>query len=136
MIPAKDAVLILVTGIPGVGKSTLGRQNRIPLIKLLYIDYDTVLPTYSLQKSGSGSNRQTPMPSSASIGGGKLWNPLEYHCWDNVVLRQPRRGLGTIEQGTGEATFFQEYRERTASRSPSEHHLDPPSKEYLMQRMI
>jgi shikimate kinase len=134
MIAAKDAVLILVTGIPGVGKSTLGRHIA-SAYKILYIDYDTVCQPFLTeirQRQQSPDTYAQFCLDWRQASYGTFWNPL----LDNLSLGNHAVASAPLSKERAKPTFFQEFRERTASRfSVLNIHLDA-SKEYLMQRLI
>jgi adenylate kinase family enzyme len=129
-----DRVLILVTGIPGAGKSSLGRQIA-SAFKIPYVDYDTVCQSFLTDIWRRQEIKDTYARfcldwREASYG--TFWNPL----LENLSLNNHAVASAPLSKERANPTFFQEFRQRTATRfSVLNIHLDA-SKEYLRQRLI
>ena len=134
MIAEMDSVLILVTGIPGVGKSTLGRQIA-SAFNIMYIDYDTVCQPFLTeiwQRQESPDTYAQFCLDWREASYGTFWNPL----LENFSLGRHAVASAPLSKERANPTFFTEFRERTASRfSVFNIHLEA-SKEYLMERLI
>jgi predicted kinase len=134
MTEKTDQVLILVTGIPGVGKSSLGRKIASSF-NILYVDYDTVCQPFLTdiwqRQEIKGSYAQFCLDwRDASYG--TFWNPL----LENLSLGNHAVASAPLSKERANPTFFSEFRQRTATRfSVLNIHLDA-SKEYLKQRLI
>ena len=134
MIAEMDSVLILVTGIPGVGKSTLGRQIA-SAFNIMYIDYDTVCQPFLTeiwQRQESPDTYAQFCLDWREASYGTFWNPL----LENFSLGRHAVASAPLSKERANPTFFTEFRERTASRfSVLNVHLEA-SKEFVMERLI
>ena len=134
MTAKTDRVLVLVTGIPGAGKSSLGRQIAAAF-KIPYIDYDTVCQSFLTdiwqRQESPGTYAQFCLDwREASYG--TFWNPL----LENLSLGNHAVASAPLSKERANPTFFHEFRQRTTTRfSVLNIHLDV-GKENLRQRLI
>ncbi len=129
-----DRVIILITGIPGSGKSSLGRRISSSF-KLPYIDYDTVCQPF-LTEIWHRQPNKVPYAQfcldwrDASYG--TFWNPV----LENIALGNNVVASAPLSKDRADPRFFQNLKKQTANGfTVLNIHLDA-DKEYLKQRLI